>query len=59
MLTITEQILFTIKNNNKILIDINTLVKKPIEHKKNYIKNTKDKIFQVLLKFSYIIFTVK
>ena len=52
MLTITEQILFTIKNSNKILIDINTLVKKPIEHKKNYIK---DKIFQVLLKFSYII----
>ena len=59
MLTITEQILFTIKNSNKILIDINTLVKKPIEHKKIYIKNIKDKIFQVLLKFSYIIFTVK
>ena len=59
MLTITEQILFTIKNNNKILIDIKTLVKKPIENKKNYIKNTKYKIFQVLLKFSYIIFTVK
>ena len=53
MLTITEQILFTIKNSNKILIDINTLVKKPIEQ--IYIKNIKDKIFQVLLKFSYII----
>ena len=51
MLTITEQILFTIKNNNKILIDINTLVKKPIEHKKNYIKNKKYKIFKLLLKF--------
>ena len=32
MLTITEQILFTIKNSNKMLIDVNTLVKKPIEH---------------------------
>ena len=54
MLTITEQILFTIKNSNKMLIDVNILVKKPIEHKK-YIKNIKDKIFSVLLKFSYII----
>ena len=33
MLTITEQILFTIKNSNKMLIDVYTLVKKPIEHK--------------------------
>ena len=37
MLTITEQILFTIKNSNKMLIDVNTLVKKPIEHKTCYI----------------------
>ena len=37
MLVITEQILFTIKNGNKILIDVNTLVKKPIEHKTCYI----------------------
>ena len=37
MLTITEQILFTIKNGNKILIDVSTLVKKPIEHKTCYI----------------------
>ena len=28
MLTITEQMLFTIKNTNKMLIDFNTLVKK-------------------------------
>ena len=33
MLTITEQILLPIKNSNKILIDLNTFVKKPIEHK--------------------------
>ena len=33
MLTITEQILFTTKNNNKVLTDVSTLVKKPIEHK--------------------------
>ena len=33
MLTITEQILFAIKNSNKTLIDVNTLIKKPIEHK--------------------------
>ena len=32
MLTITEQIQFTIKNSNKMLIDVNTLLKKPIEH---------------------------
>ena len=36
MLTMTEQILFTIKNNNKMLIDANTLVKKAIEHKTCY-----------------------
>ena len=28
MLTITEQILFTIKNTNKMLIGVNTLVEK-------------------------------
>ena len=39
MLAITEQILFTIKNSYKMLIDVNTLVKKHIEHKKFYIKN--------------------
>ena len=44
MLPITEQILFTIKINNKMQIDFSTLVKKTIEHKKCYIKNTKDKI---------------
>ena len=33
MFTITEQILFTIKNINKMLTDVNTLVKKPIERK--------------------------
>ena len=45
MLAITEQILFTIKNSNKMLIDIDTLVQKPIEHKRVYIKNRGDKIF--------------
>ena len=48
MLTITEQILFTIQNTNKMLTCVNTLVKKPIEHDTFYIK-------KVLLKFSYII----
>ena len=38
MLTITEQTLFTIKDSNKMLIDVNTLVKKPIEHKTFYKK---------------------
>ena len=38
MLTITKQILFTIKNSNKMLIDVNTLVKKPVEHKAFYIQ---------------------
>ena len=33
MLTVTEQILFTIKNSNEILIDVNPLIKKPFEHK--------------------------
>ena len=37
LLTITEKILFTIKNNNKMLIDVSTLVRKPIEHKAHYI----------------------
>ena len=37
MLAITEQILFTIKNSNKMLIDVNTLVKtKKKKQKKNY-----------------------
>ena len=54
MLKITEQILFTIKNSNKMLIDVNTQVKKPIEHKTFY-KKKKKKI--VLLKFPNI--TVK
>ena len=44
MLPITEQILFTIKINNKMQIDFSTLVKKTIEQKKCYIKNIKDKI---------------
>ena len=34
MLTIAEPILFTMKNSNKMLIDVSTLVKKPIEHKR-------------------------
>ena len=38
MLTITEQILFTVKNSNKMLIEVNTLVKKPIEYKTFYKK---------------------
>ena len=38
MLIITEQILFTISDSNKILIDFNTLVKKPIEHETFYVK---------------------
>ena len=36
MLTITEQILFTIKNSSKMLIDVNTLVKKKTTTKQNY-----------------------
>ena len=32
MLTIIEQILLAIKNSNKMLTGVNTLVKKPIEH---------------------------
>ena len=32
MLTITEQIEFAIKNSNKMLIDVNNLVKKLTEH---------------------------
>ena len=45
MLTITEQILFTIKNSNKMLIDVNTLVKKPIEHKTFYIYGCPNKMY--------------
>ena len=41
MLTITEQILFIRKNSNKVLINVNTLVNKPIEHKTFYIKKHK------------------
>ena len=37
-MTITWQILFKTKKSNKIEIDVNTLVKKPIEHKTFYIK---------------------
>ena len=33
MLAITEQTLFTIKNSNKMLIDVKTIVKKPINTK--------------------------
>ena len=48
MLTITEQILFTIKNSSKMLIDVNTVVKKKqkkktIEYKTFYIKRQKIK----------------
>ena len=35
-----------------MLIDVNTLVKKSVEHKQNYVKNIKNKI---VLKFSNII----
>ena len=38
MLTMTEQILFAIKNSNKRLIDVNTLVKKPIKNETFYMK---------------------
>ena len=38
MLTIAGQILFAIKNSNKMLIDVNTLVKKPVERKAFYIQ---------------------
>ena len=38
MLAITEQILFTRNNSKKMLIDVNTLVKKPVEHKTFYMK---------------------
>ena len=34
MLTITEQILFTIKNSSKMLIDVNALVKQNKTKKK-------------------------
>ena len=33
MLTITEQILLTIKNSNKMLTDVKTLVENPIKQK--------------------------
>ena len=45
MLAITEQILFAIKNSNKMPINVDTLVQKPIAHKRFYIKNKEDKIF--------------
>lgn len=44
LLTITEQILLTLKNSNKMLMDINTLVKKPISLKRTYIKTFHKKI---------------
>ena len=53
MSTITEPILFTIKDSNKMLIDVNTLVKNPIEHKTFYKKRNKI----VLIKFSYRIYS--
>ena len=33
MLTVTEQILLTIKNSNKMLTDVKTLVENPIKQK--------------------------
>ena len=39
----------TIENSKKMLIDVQTLVKEPTEHKKNYIKIIKGKIFSVLI----------
>ena len=41
MLAITKQILFARKNSKKMLIGVNTLVKKPIERKTFYIKKKK------------------
>ena len=38
MLTITKQILFTIKNSNTMLIDVNTLVKKILLKTKHFLK---------------------
>ena len=46
MLTITEQILFTVKNGSKMLIDVNALVEKPTEHKTCYIKSLEIKYFK-------------
>ena len=46
MLTITEQILFIIKNSNKMLTDVNTLVKKAIKCK---IKKKKDIPTKILI----------
>ena len=40
----TEQILLTLKNSNKMLMDVNTLVKKPISLKRTYIKTFHKKI---------------
>ena len=42
ILTVTEKI-FTIKYSNEMLIDVNTLVKKPIEHRAFYKKRNKIK----------------
>ena len=46
MLTITEKILFTIKSRNKMLIDVNTLVKKNLLNIKNLYK--KHKTYNIL-----------
>ena len=46
MLTITEQVLFTIKHSNKMLIDVNTQVKKPVEYEKFIQKTNKIKYFK-------------
>ena len=41
MLASTEQTLFTIKNTNKMLTDVNTIVKKPINIKNFISENHK------------------
>ena len=53
MLIKREQILLTIKNSNKMLIDVNNLVNKPIEHKKKERKQnspTKILIYDITVK---------
>ena len=51
MLTITEQILFTIRNSNKMLIEVNTLVKKLKTYHILYKKNpTKILIYNIAVK---------
>ena len=51
MLTITEQILFTIRNSNKMLIEVKTLVKKLKAYYILYKKNpTKILIYNIAVK---------